>query len=235
MIIGVYVLLTIGCITTTPDLELSNPVGTVHKGEITLGTKNIPLPEGEWKVIACGESNDFFKIILLKEHEKKKFSFIHITVDTPVLSRDFGYVPNENYKRDNLHHKVVKSNQRGEAQDAWGICHVLVHFSPEPKYPIMNKAAEYIRSNGYIISSPMIQVSHTMTGRYNKRRYLKVSYFYNPEAYGIAPVENTEWEYSDWHMMRVDHFPEKVVFIERMKVEGTKMHERIKQGLGKYY
>ncbi|MCP3930460.1 MAG: hypothetical protein GY705_15315 [Bacteroidetes bacterium] len=235
MVISTYVLLMIGCVTITPDLELSNPVEKVYRGEVSLGTKNIPLPEGEWKVIASGEINDFFKIYLLKEHENKKFSYIRITVDTPMLHRDSGYAPSEYFNRDNLHHKVVNSNQDGEVQDAWAINHTLVHFNPEPHKPIMNKAAEYIRSNGYIISSPMIKVSHRMTGAHNKRRYLVVSYFYNPEAYGIAPVEHTTWKYSDWHMMRVNHFPEKVEFIEMMKVEGAKMHERIKQGLGRYY
>ena len=234
VLVGACALLIAGC-ATTPNLELSNPVGTVYEGEITLGTKNIPLPEGEWKVIASGEENNFFKIFLLKEYENKKFSYVYIAVDTPMLSRDYGYTPSKFFERIDLHYKVVKSNGSGQAQDAWAINHNMIHFSPNPKFAIMNKAAEYIRSNGYIISSPMVSVKHRMTGWRNKRRYLEVTYYYNPEAYGIAPAEQTSWKYSDWHMERVGQFSEKVAFIEKMKIEGAEMHERIKQGLGEYY
>lgn len=233
--LALLVLFISGCATAPFSLERSNPIDSVHEGAIRLGNKTIPLPQGKWKVIARGTKEGFFKMFLLKEHTGKKFSYIHISVDTSSLSREHGYVPSKHFNRINMNHVVVNCNTRGGPQDAWSINHIMVQFNPNNKYPIMSQAAEYIRSNDYVISDVMIAVRHLFTGKYVKRRYLNISYIFNPEAEGIGPVAKSDWASCDWHKMRINKDPKKKAYIEKLKKQGADMHERIRASLGKYY
>ena len=226
------VLLLTSCATV--NLVETNPVGKVYEGEIQLGKKSIPLPDGKWIVIANGKKNDFFRIYLLKEHENKLFSYITIDVDTPTkLDAEYGYVASKYLKRENVHHVVVNKNKPREAQDGWLINHLIVHFDPKKKYPILQKAADYIRSHGYIISHDMIQIYHRFTGKYVKRKYLVVSYHYNTEAEGFSPSAKRDWALSDWHILRINKDPKKVAYIEKLKKEHTIMHDKIREGFEK--
>lgn len=233
----VVVLMTLmfGCVTTSQNLKESISIGSVYETEITLGSKIIPLPSGKWTVIASGIQKGFFKVFLLKEHAEKKFSYIVINTDSLELERPRGYNASKYFDREDMYYKEVKNNSSGQAQDAWSVNHSMIHFNPNAKKPIVKEASKYIRDRNFVISNVMIKVSHRFTGKQIKSRYLSISYMYNPEAEGVAPVETSEWKYSDWHKMRINKYPQKVAFIEKMKIEGAEMHKKILLGLGNNY
>lgn len=129
----------------------------------------------------------------------------------------------------------VYNNVTRQGQNAWSVNYTMVHFNPKPKYPVLTEAAEYIRSNGYVISDVMIKAKHRVTGTHVKSRYLQVNYVYNPDVAGIAPAPKSNWKSSDWNKMRLHKDPQKVAFVEKVKKENAVLHKKIIQGLGAYY
>jgi len=223
------------CVPAGKSLTESARIGTDYEKEITLGSKVIPLPPGQWKVIASGISGDFFKVYLLKEHTGKKFSYITIKVESLQVNRKWGYNSSNYFNRTNMHFAKVYSNTNSLAQDAWAINHIIIHFDEKPDKPVLSQACKYLKENNYVISDVMIGVAHRFTGKHVKERFLVVNYYYNPEAEGIIPVPKSNWTTSDWHKMRISKDPQKVAFIEKLKIDHTEMHEKIRQGLGDYY
>ncbi len=224
-------LLQAGCANVTGNKSQYN-VGSVYENSIKLGMKSIPLPEGTWTVIATDVVNNFRIIGLLKEQKDNLFSCIWISVESPYKEAKYGYSPSKNLDRKNMLYVVNNENRSGEAQDGWYINHIISSFSPSEYYQVYRDASAYIKAKGYRISSNMVQVTHRLTGRFQKEKYLNVRYYYNPEAEGIPTASFDNWSTSDWHVMRIDQFPEKVAFVEALKKEHTALHEKIKLGFG---
>lgn len=232
IIIAVPFLLT-SCIT--PGLKETNPVGKIYRDSIQLWEKVVPLPEGEWKVIGRGgPSNSFqdpyFEILLLKEFENKKMHGV-LAITTESMTNSYtGYWPHNDLKREDVHHIVVKSNEDNGAQDGWTINNIEISINVNRT--TYKEAMDYLVSNSYIIPKNVIQIFHHFTGKYKKNKYLDVRYYLNPEIEGFEVPNETNWGTSEWHPLRIDNDPKKKAYIERLKEEGTIMHEKIRAGFG---
>ena len=228
------VFLLTGCVEKTSTLEKGYLVNDtkVFKDTFDIRGKIIPLPPGDWRIAGSGlNAEKFFVVFLFQEHPGKLFSYIHISVDSLDLIREYGYKPSEDIKRNDMHHTVLVGNTNGEAQDWWLVNNVVVNFNPKDNKLALNEAAAYIKSHNYIISHDMIKVEHFLSGKHpNKKRHLSVSYVYNPEAVGFPPGQKSEWKTSDWNAMRINEDPRKTAFIKELIEKHTVMHEKIKAG-----
>ena len=231
IIVMLMLLVQAGCANFTGKNE-QYKIGSVYQDSIQIGAKSIPLPEGTWTVIATGVVNEFRNICLLKEHQDKLFSYIWISGESPYKDAKYGYNRSENLDRKDMLYVVNNENRSGEAQDGWYINHVITHFNPSEKYKVYRDAGAYIKEKGYRISSNMVSVTHRLTGRLQKEKYLNVRYCYNPEVEGITTKSSDHWSTSEWHVMRIDQSPEKVAFVEALKKEHIALHEKIKLGFG---
>ncbi len=240
MLFVIITFLLMSCIT--PGIKETNPIGKVYRDSINLWGRNIPLPEGEWKVIGRGSPSNmgrniyiaqqeiYFNIILLKESETKKVhSLLYITTES-ITNDSPGYTPVKYLNRKDVLHVVVKNNENLGAQDGWLINHYLMAI--DFKRPAAQEAYSYLLSNKITIPKIMIQTFHHFTGKYQKNRYLEVSCYLNPEIDGFESPNETNWGTSEWHPLRIDNDPKKKAYIERLKEEGTIMHEKIRVGFG---
>jgi hypothetical protein len=221
------IILVSGC-ALPPNLDDIHPVGSKYSGEIKLGDKRIPLPEGEWEMAACGTVRQFFKAYLVKRCEFNKFNLIFITVDKPFLERNRGYVNSLFYRKKTLHHSVVKSNTAGKAQDAWCIANTNITIKRSKNNSIYNKLLKYISVQNLPLNNFFIKIVHRLTGWGAKKDYVYLSYFVNPETKGY-PTGN----WSDWNVARINNYPARVDLIEHLKTVGAKQHSELKEGVGK--
>ena len=76
----------------------------------------------------------------------------------------------------------------------------------------------------------MIGVFHHLTGKYGGRKYLDVTYLYNPESVGFISSFPSDWSTSDWHINRIHQYPERLSYIEKLKEDHIEMHKKIKLG-----
>lgn len=233
-IIIAFPFLLMSCIT--PGIKETNPVGKVYRDSIQLWGRNIPLPEGEWKVIGRGgfsnnlEDEMFFDIMLLKESKTKTVhTFLLISTES-MKNLSIGY-QSEKFLKD-VHHIVVKNNVTGGGHDSWLINHSLLSDLHPENLPALREAFDYLRSNQITMPNIMIRTVHHFTGKYQKNKYLDVVYLLNPEIEGFESLNETNWGTSEWHPLRIDNDPQKKAYIERLKEEGAIMHEKIRVGFG---
>lgn len=235
LLLTAFTIFLTGCAVMTPSLKARNPVGKVYRDSIRLWERTIPLPEGEWKVIGRGGSDyeHYFDILLLKEFETKKVhSLLRISVES--MTNNYpGYLPNKYLERKGVHHVVVKNNAEGGAHDGWLIDHSPLGISIDPNSNDRHREAyDYLLLNKITTPKFSIQTYHHFTGKYQKNKYLNVSYFIIPEGEGFETPSGSDWNTSEWHPLRIGNDPKKVAFIERLKTEGAIMHEKIRAGFG---
>lgn len=233
LLIAFAVFLT-GCGMIAPGIKETNPIGKVYRDSIQVWDRTIPLPEGEWKVIGRGgpDYEHLYDILLFKEFETNKVhSVLRITVES-LTNSSIGYKPHPYLKRKDVHHIVVKNNEDLGAHDGWLINHFLVTIDPKSEGRLQ-EAHNYFLSNKIIIPKLQIDTFHHFTGKYQKNKLLTVSYFINPEVEGFESQNESSWDSSEWHPLRIGNDPKKVAFIEKLKTEGAIMHEKIRAGFEK--
>ncbi len=214
-----------GC-ALPPNLDELHPVGTKYTGEINLEEKKIPLPDGEWEMAACGTRKQFFSAYLVKRCKNKKFNILYIKVDKPYLDRKYGYVNSPYYRKKIFHHSVVKNNTAGKAQDAWGIRNTSMGYRPAKNNPIYNNLLKYLTANNFSLDKFFIQIQHRFTSWGMKKDFIYMSYYLNPSTEGLSSKRLYEWDLGS-----IDDHPEKVAFIDYLKIVGEKQHSDLKKGL----
>jgi len=239
---AIVVFLLTGCAMT--NLKDSNFVGKVYKGSIQLQSLDIPLPEGEWLVIGSGNkettvtggrsndaTDDQFQVVLLKKSDLGQvIGLLFISTDM-MGNKLIGYSPGIVFNRTDVHHVVVNNNDNLGAHDCWLINHSIV---PKiSKNTVAKKEAfKYFESNKIVIPKIMIESYHHFTGKYNKNKLLDYSYLINPEIDGFDSPKDTDWSTCEWNLLQINKDHKKVEYIEKLKVEGAAMHEKLHKAFG---
>lgn len=221
-----------GC-SQSINLEKSNPIGKLYVGSIDLGDMNLPLPDGEWKIVGRGYSNknNFFEVYLEKDIGNKPLSIILIRRETLSI-KPYGYYADEYLTRDDIHHVVSNKNIAGGAQDGWIINHIRFGFgSHDPKAD--KELYRHIRDNKLVIPGNFILTYHHFTGALRISKFLDYYIYVNPEAEGFDPPNNANWSSSDWNPAKINNDSKKVEYIERLKKEGAVFHKELKAAFGK--
>ncbi len=217
-----------------PTLKEANYPGKKYIDSIELRNKTIPLPDGTWTVIASGMVDSparHFRMVLIKDNDDKiLYENIFITVDTTTIAADSGYISDTYCEMQNVHHVVVENNKVGKAQDCW----ILTHASTSMKLssPIFKEAYDFFIENDYKLPTFMMRTHHRFTGKKSRGKFLEFDYFKNPAGAGFDPPKHTYWGTSEWHPLQLKHDPQKVDYIEKLKLEGATMHEKIHKGFG---
>lgn len=224
-----------GCVEKSATLQdqFQPDDAKIFRDSFSIRDKTVPLPPGDWKIQASGfDTEKFFRVFLIQEHENKSFSYITIQVDSIELDREYGYWKSKELKRTDMHHVVEVRNGDGEEQEGWWVNNFIITITPkEDLIKIYNDAITYLKSHNFVIPNDIIEVGHVLTGKHPyKKRLLIVKYKYNPEAAGFSPTPKAEWATSDWNAMRVTVDPKKVEYINDLINQHALMHEKIKAG-----
>lgn len=224
-----------GCVEKSSQLsaDFQADDSKVFRDSFTIRDKTIPLPPGEWKIMASGlDAKKFFEVFLIQERPGRIFNYIILAADTVELDREGGYTSWSEVKRKDIHYAVSANNEGGEKQDAWIINNGIPTFICEcTDKKVLEDASSYIKSKGLIISNDMIKVAHRLTGAHPyKKRYLQAEYYYNPEADGFPPGQKATWATSDWNSVKINSDPQKVKYISRLKEEHQLIHQKIVSG-----
>lgn len=232
-LIAILTFLLNGC-ASTPSLVEKYAIGNEYTGSIEFSNKSVPLPEGKWRIVGSGKGGprDFFLvIILIKETSSKKLEdniIIHVeTFQNEVKS---GYTKSEEFERTDLLYVDVKNNKNLQPQDAWLIAptRMEINIKLEP----YKKAYQYFIDNKYILPKILIGSKHRFTGKYIKNKYLSVYYYRNPEAAGFERPTDSNLQTSDWSPLNITQFPDKVAYIEQLKIDSAAYHKKLKEGFG---
>ncbi len=222
-----------GCVASQKQTA-TYPNGKIFKSTANFRDMDLPLPEGEWKVIASGfptsANNNMVQLILLKTKGEKIHSVVHLTRDS-MTNTYRGYYHHKTLERTNIHHVVKKNNYDLAAQDGWAVNHYRLAMD-ENATNVAKQSYKYFKENNLAFPGNFIKILHHFTGSVDKKKYLDYMLFLNPEADGFAPPKSAEWASSDWNPSKINSDSKKVAYIEKIKKEHAGFHETLKKAFG---
>lgn len=202
------------------------PVGKTYQGTVPFNNMEIPLPEGQWTVIGRGATNDskFYEIYMFNG---KNQDLLHIQRESPINTYQ-GYVHSRYLARTDMHHVVVKNNNRGQPQDGWLINHFRFSMSIDLSQA-KKEARDYLVKHNFALPGNYIQIHHRFAGHTIQRsKFLAYNHFHNPETSGFDPPVNAEWGSSDWHPLKISNDPKKKAYLAKLEKEGENSHAKLK-------
>ena len=212
------------------DLKNVAP-GTKLNGVVSLGTKQIPLPVGEWEIVFAkrdklwnyaGVPMESGNLFLVQKADGKHRAYIFAR--TNFQNGGNGWYRRRFCDRNNVHHNGSDSFYDKDNADCWILGHFVV-ASRRAGAPFFRNAKEYIRKN--VGTSTVIM---NWYWRNDPSDYLMVSHYANPAAYGFPALAERRWMDSEWHPAAVGEAPRHQKFIEAAKAFGAKYRDALGAG-----
>jgi hypothetical protein len=220
----------------SPTAALAVPPGNApprQTGQVSyrdIAGHRVPLPSKGFQVVASlkGEvggittSNEALALI-----EDKKLIAIVFIAATPLTSKvEAGFRRDSRCGRTDVHYLDIKVNYEFGKQD----CSLVNHFWPEAwKSEKANRldrdAANKLAAMGVSLPPALVYGYYSFADR----GYLKVYYFFNPEARGITSHKTSSWAESDWHKKYLANDPKKVAFLQDMRQWLQAWHPYVQQ------
>lgn len=204
------------------------PIGSVVKGTATLGDRQIPLPDGEWRLIAKQVTRSGVEIarayLVQLEGNTLKAA---IQAAASLSASAGGWMRRRDIcDRADTHFSDSDRNYNVSNTECWTLNHMGLTMSGSPaqvhvdfyRYTDDKKRPRTALVNGYYI----VKGFH----------FLEVQYGYNPELEGFEPTPNSDWRGNPWHRDVVATDPKKAALIAWLRAEGERLFPLVKKGFG---
>ena len=165
--------------------------GTKVKGVATLGTKQIPLPAGEWEIVFA-ESDTLWNysgipiesgnLFLVQQVGGKDRAYIFARTNLQVGGN--GWYRRRGCDRNNVHHNESDSNYNINDADCWILGHLLLTRVPA-RAAFFKRPRAHIRQN--VGTSTMVL---NWYWKNDASDYLWVGHYVNPTAYGFSVLKD---------------------------------------------
>jgi len=125
-------------------LNLNQTYRDIIQLSFPAGNTQIPLPEGEWKLLGLQEDQSFlvtrlWRVHLARVENDTLFGYISVKINHD-LPAGLGWGPSDFCERENIYYIEVKSNRLGDV-DCWAASMVLIEFKnswPEARKQMHN-------------------------------------------------------------------------------------------------
>lgn len=205
-------------------------VGRTYSGTVPFKGRQMPLPSGEWVVSAytmAGVGGDGADAIFLAHIVGQQLAGAVVFIGTESTRKvGTGYRQYGHCLRKNLVHIETRSNEEFGFQECWSINHNDVkawHQSAE--HPLLRAAIGDLAIRH-------VQLPHTLVSAHfrlaDKNGYLNAIYYFNPEEEGISTPPVASWRESDWFVGYINRYPEKVAYVQQLKVWGSGWFQKLK-------
>jgi len=221
-----------GCVTNPAKEQLkAYQQGIVFEDSFSIANHKLPLPDGAWTYVAShfhmNNQNRPFAIVTLVKVDGNVLTdvlFIRSALDR---GGSEGYQSSSFCDREDILYRVVDSNVAGDKQDCWGI-NYFVTVRGNNTDPASEKVLEYIKEHQLEVPNFAVYSLHRLTEYGN---YVEYQHATNPEYYSdVEPVPASSWSTSEWHIDRYYRDPSKVEYVDEMKRQAQKLHEKLKLG-----
>lgn len=209
-------ILIAGCQTTGEVLK-KYPVGASYNGQVLVGKKQIPLPPGDWEIFASRVSQNssgvpFLSLVLGNKDRTADVLAVGLHTNTEV-SNGNGWVILKACGRTNMLHVDAPDNIEGSAQRCWFVNHSRMTRSGNG-VSVMTTALERAKKLGIKLPVTSVYTGFRVAGTYDT---LTVRVYFNPEAAGFSPPNQSAWATNDWHKDRIYVDQKKVAYVEKVK------------------
>lgn len=203
-----------GCKTTSqPPLKIGSSLSDLF----VYGGQNIPLPPGDWTIASEQQSTNSggavignVMLVNIVNGELKRSIWIQTNLSLNTTGR--GWMYDTNCERKNVFYISKTINVEGGEQK----CELVNHL----RLGISNDSPAYVRDAYSYLQDINARYPDTFIYAYYRRadrnNFINLSYYFNPDADGVAKTQNIGWDESEWNIIRVDKHPEKKAYLERI-------------------
>ena len=212
------------------DLLDASP-GTKVKGVVAVGSKQLPLPEGEWELMFAetnrggsyaGVPMARANVALVQNVGGTARAYLVAGTNVDIGGR--GWRRPQLCDRDNVLHNDSDGNYNKDDADCWIINHIpfgrrksrFAFFDKVRKYVLKTAGTSTLVVNWY--------------WRNDASDYFRVAHYANPVAYGFARERFQRWPESDWHAEVIDESPRRKKFVEAVKAFGAEYRKAVRAG-----
>jgi len=211
----------------------SSLMGKAFVGEVPFIGRRLPLPDGEWTVVAYDRApagGDGSESIFLAKIVKDTVAGVTLFSGTgPTVKTDSGYRQSKKCMRTNLLYVQTDFNEEFGRQQCW---HVNHNVNMSITWNNKDQTNSLIKSAMGELEIRQVKTPDTFLSAFyrvaSKTGYLEAVYFFSPEADGIPEHPVSRWDESDWHMDYINRFPEKVAYVDRLKKWAKDMWPKLK-------
>jgi hypothetical protein len=193
----------------------------------------VPLPEGDWSVIAKGVERStvsnvrLFKFYLVQVVNRvlTRVTFIETNEEFP----NHGWKPPTYCSRTDVFYQEPKDT-RGFGGDRGYDCLTINHAqmtSGRRSSPAVRNAYAWVWAHTTGMPTTLIGATYDIS---DGKRFLRVTYYRNPEADGFAPPRDSSWRSSDWHKDRLPGDPKKLAYMNEVKRWALQWKPKVQEG-----
>ena len=204
--------------------------GTKVTDMVTMGRNDIPLPKGEWELVATrakrsGSSGKIGDAYLVQESGESGVRDIYIRANVEVSGCGGWDRVKAVCDRKNVHFNVSDRNYDSSNIDCWSLNHLVTNPYFETKNPFWKEVNKYRQESLGHVATYIVN-HYMMSSRCN---FINVRYGSLPEKFGFPPSRNLVWKNSDWAPGIAATDPERVRFIAAAKAFGEKLHNTVRK------
>ena len=204
--------------------------GTKVADVVTMGRNDIPLPKGEWELVAtkAKRSGSLGKIgdaYLVQESGESGVHAIYIRANVEVSNCIGWQRPKAACDRKDVHFNVSDRNYNSRDIDCWTLNHVVTDPYKETKNPFRKEVNKYRQDTLGRVATYIIN-HYMMSSQCN---FVNVRYGTLPEKFGFPPSRDKDWKSSDWAPRAVRADPERAGLIAAVKVFGEQLHSTVRK------
>lgn len=193
---------------------------------------NIPLPSGDWivKVVdsyrTTGAGTIVYNVGLFQVGKDKKLNqYLQITFST--ASPNYWITPKD-CSRDDIY--AYEKSLGNEMFNCWMVNHHRWSFS-HTLTDYEKKLKNILVSENIKISDIMIYSQHLFASKRSGNVYHLIKHYINPEAYGMEPPVQVDWNTSEYQKIKISSYPKKKAFLDNFVSTSANFHKQFQDGI----
>ena len=210
------------------------PVGSKVANFVNVGENQIPLPEGEWEVVATNVfrattggvfDGNIGQAFLIQEAGKSGFSAVQVRANTDVSSCSGWKRRKDICDRKDTHYNESDRNYNPQDAHCWNVNHFIINPNRDTKSKYWKEIHQAAKERG-IGKKTYIVNSYFRSGRCH---FVGIRYYFDPAQFGFTP-EQTRWTESGWHKDVIYADSRRQRFVAAVKSAGQRLAKKVKTG-----
>jgi hypothetical protein len=227
---GCAAMLLAGCATTSA-FEKAYPAGKAVGNHVTVGTKSVPLPPGNWVVAAhdtttSSASTPLAGLALVNTAPKAHAVLVTIYTNVEVSNGGFGWTTLKACSRDDMIFVDAPENHESGPQRCRYINHSGTTRAASTA-KMLKDTLDFAQARRLPIPSTAVYAGFRLADSYDA---LTVRYYFNPETQGFAESRTPAWRYNDWHRDHSAYDERKTRYLDGMKAWGVQVIAAMRAG-----
>jgi hypothetical protein len=204
-------------------------MGKTVRGHVAAQGTSVPLPAGEWIVVAHFPAPDpggVESLFLAQMRQNKLSRAVLIQASRQAGESATGFRQSAQCARTALLYVKTIANEEFGRQDCWTINHNISTRSERDTPPVIRAAIGDLELRGVKYPPVLLSAFFRLA---DQQSFLHAVYYFNPETDGITS-RPAIWDESDWNRNHIHQYPDKIAYVEKLRAWAEAWHPAVREG-----